>query len=151
MIRVQTGIRIERAAEDVFDILSDPLRFPSWNSAVESVQHTSGRARAAGSKYSMWRELPGGRVENELEIAGLDHPTEFAIRTTSGPTPFVYRYRVSPDGGGTVVTLDGSVALPRPAALVASLAARAVKRGVDANLDTLKRILEAPALRYAGS
>jgi len=151
MIRFQTGIRIERATEDVFDILSDPLRFPRWNSAVESVQHTSGRPRAVGSRYSMCRRLPSGRVENELEIAGLDHPPEFAIRTTSGPTPFVYRYRVSADRDGTIVTLDGSVELPRPAVMVGSLAARAVKRGVDANLATLKRILEAPSLRYAGN
>jgi hypothetical protein len=143
MIRFETSIHIARSTEDVFDVISNPLLFPRWNSAVESVEHTSGEPLAVGSRYSMWRELPSGRVANELEITGRDHPTEFAIRTTSGPTPFVYRYRVSPDSGGTVVALDGSVELPLPAALVAPLAARAVKRGVDANLATLKRSLEA--------
>jgi len=142
MIRFTTSIRIERPSEDVFDVISDPLRFPRWNSAVESVQHTSGQPRAVGSRYSMRRALPGGPVGNDLEIVDRDDPNAFAIRTTSGPTPFVYRYRISPDGDGAVVELDGSVELPRPAALVAPLAARAVKHGVDDNLATLKRILE---------
>lgn len=137
MIKFTTSVRIERPAEAVFDVVADPRTFPRWNSAVESVQHTSGPVLGVGSRYSMSRSLPTGRVGNDLEIVVRDHPTAFAIRTTSGPTPFAYRYRVSPDGDGTVVELDGSVELPR-------LLARAIKRGVDDNLATLKRILETP-------
>jgi uncharacterized protein YndB with AHSA1/START domain len=135
MIRFETSIHIERPTEVVFDVVADPLTFPRWNSAVEAVQHTSGPALGVGSRYSMSRSLPTGRVANDLEIVDRDHPTAFTIRTTSGPTPFVYRYRVSPDGDGAVVELEGSVELPR-------LLARAIKRGVDDNLATLKQILE---------
>jgi uncharacterized protein YndB with AHSA1/START domain len=137
MIKFTTRVRIERPASTVFDVIADPRTFPRWNSAVESVQHASGPALGVGSRYAMSRSLPTGRVGNDLEIVARDHPTAFAIRTTSGPTPFAYRYRVSPDGDGTVVELDASVELPR-------LLARAIKRGVDDNLATLKRILETP-------
>jgi hypothetical protein len=34
----------------------------------------------------MERELPTGRVQNELQVIARTQPTEFAIRTTSGPT-----------------------------------------------------------------
>ena len=128
-----TSIHIDRPVEDVFTRVADPRGFPDWNSAVESVYATS-----VGQRYVMHRRLPGGRVTNDLEIFERQPPTTFAIRTISGPTPFVYRYRFEPADRGTLVTLDAEVELPGWAAL----AARGVKRGVDANLATLKSILE---------
>jgi len=150
-MRFETSVRIGRAIEEVFAFVSDPLRFPHWNSAVRSVRSTRGREGEVGSTYSMARELPTGRVENELEVFAREHPTEFGIRTTSGPTPFVYRYRFSPERGATLVHLDGSVELPHAAALLAPLAARVVKRGVVANFAALKRTLEEPARDPAAS
>ena len=83
MITIETSIRIDRPAEAVFALLSDPLRLPLWNSAVESV-------RPAGPGYAMRRRLPGGPADNQLEITASEAPSLFAIRTTSGPTPFSY-------------------------------------------------------------
>lgn len=91
----ETSVRIERAVDEVFDYVSDPRNFPHWNSAVQAVSVTSGEGDA-GSTYLMERELPGGPAQNELEILDRNRPTEFAIRTTSGPTPFVYRYDSTP-------------------------------------------------------
>ena len=90
----------------------------------------------------MERQLPSGRATNELEIVARDRPREFAIRTTSGPTPFLYRYRFDGENATTVVELDAQVELPGVAALVPQLARLAVKKGVDANLATLKLVLE---------
>jgi uncharacterized membrane protein len=142
VISFETSVRIQRPVEEVFAFVSDPLKFPRWNAAVQAVHETSGQQREVGSTYSMERELPAGRVENELEIFARVPPTEFGIRTTRGPTPFVYRYRFSSERGATLVHLDAEVDLPRPAALLGPLAGRAVKRGVDANFATLKGILE---------
>jgi hypothetical protein len=146
VIRFESSVTIERAIEDVFAFVSDPLRFPDWNSAVQSVRKIAGQEAQVGSTYSMERELPSGRVHNELEIFAREGSTEFGIRTTSGPTPFVYRYRFSSGSDGTLVNLDGRVELPRAASLVAPLAARAVKRGVDMNFAALKRALEEPSI-----
>jgi carbon monoxide dehydrogenase subunit G len=145
VISFETSVRIERPIEDVFAFVSDPSLFPRWNSAVQTVDRTSGETGALGSTYSMQRELPSGQVENELEVFVSEHPAEFGIRTTSGPTPFVYRYRFARDGSDTVVRLDASVELPGVAAVLGPLAARAVRRGVDANFAALKRTLEARA------
>jgi carbon monoxide dehydrogenase subunit G len=130
-----TTIQIRRPVADVFARVSDPLGFPDWNSAVESVQ-------TSDQRYVMHRRLPTGPARNELEIIERQPPTSFAIRTTSGPTPFVYRYRFEPVDGGTLLTLTGEVELSGLAALAGPVAVHAVERGVDANLATLRAILE---------
>ena len=128
--------------DEVFAFVSDPRRFPSWNSTVRRVHATSGDPGAVGWKYWMERVLPTDLVENDLEVFASDRPSEFGIRTTSGPTPFVYRYRFSSQEDETVVHLDATVELGGAAAFLGPLAARAVKRGVDANFAALKRTLE---------
>jgi hypothetical protein len=74
-----------------------------------------------------------------------ERPRELAIHTTSGPTPFVYRYRLSPDDGATIVRLDAEVEPAGAAGLVAPLARLAVREGWTKNLGALKAILEASA------
>ena len=143
MIAFQTSVRVKRPIEEVFAFVSDPLLFPRWNSAVQTVHHTSGEQGSMGSTYSMQRQLPTGQVDNDLEVLAREHPTEFDIRTTSGPTPFRYRYRFASDGADTLIRLDASVELSGVTSLLGPLAARGVKRGVDANLATLKYTLEA--------
>lgn len=112
MISFDTNMRVEHPIEDVFAFVSNPTQFPLWNSAVQAVHRTSGETGEPGSTYSMERELPTGQVENALEVFAREHPSEFGIRTTSGPTPFSYRYRFTSDGADTVVHLDATVELP---------------------------------------
>ena len=140
MITFETEVRIGRPIEEVYAYVSDPLNFPRWNSAVQEV-----RENVRGQSYSMERRLPTGRTVNELEILALERPREFAIRTTSGPTPFLYRYLFVSEGGATLVKLDAQVELHGAAALVPQLARRAVKNGVDENLATLRGVLEQAA------
>ena len=142
MIAFETHVGIDRAVEEVFAYVSDPRNFPSWNSAVRDVRPTSAGSNGAGSTYTMKRQLPTGVATNRLEIIAREQPYEFAIRTTAGPTPFLYRYRFAVENGETVVRLDAEVKLGGMAAVVPQLARVAVKRGVDDNLATLKLILE---------
>ncbi len=131
MINLKTTVRIARPIDVVFAYVSDPRRFPVWNSAVREVRETSEPGRV-GSTYVMERDLPTGPARNDLEIVTLEPPAEFALRTTSGPTPFLYRYRFTEDGDGTRLELDAEIRLPRIAAL-------GLKRGIEANLATLVR------------
>jgi uncharacterized membrane protein len=140
VITFETTVRIGRPIEEVFAYVSNPGNLPDWNSAVVAV-----RERDSGSTYVMERQLPTGHAVNELKIVNRERPTEFAIRTTSGPTPFVYFYEFSAENGVTVVRLEAEVELDGVASILAQLARRAVRRGVDANLGTLKRLLEGTA------
>jgi hypothetical protein len=142
MISFETSVRIGRPIEEVFAFVSNPLSFPQWNSAVAAVHGISPQAGRVGSTYLMQRELPTGRVENGLEVFECEVPTKFGLRTTSGPTPFVYRYRFDPEGELTIVHLDARVELNGVAGALGPLAARAVRRGVDANFVALKGTLD---------
>jgi uncharacterized membrane protein len=138
----ETAVSIERAIDVVFAYLADPLNMPHWYSAVQSVHSLSGAEGQVGSTYVMQRQLPGGAARNELEIVIRDSPARFTIATTSGPTPLVYRYQLSPNDERTIVQLHATVELAGIAGLAGPIAVRAVKRGMDANLATLKAILE---------
>jgi carbon monoxide dehydrogenase subunit G len=137
-----TSVHIERPVVEVFDYVSDPMNFPRWNSAVQSVRQTSDGADGIGATYVMERELPGGRAENALEVVEVNRPTLFVIRTTSGPTPFHYRYVLEDEGTATLLQLAAEVELGGLAGALGPLAKRAVQRGVDSNFADLKRILE---------
>jgi uncharacterized membrane protein len=137
VIIFETKVRIGRPIEDVFAYVSNPGNLPQWNSAVYAV-----RAIEPDSTYVMERRLPTGPAVNELRIVICERPREFAMRTMSGPTPFFYVYRFSAESGETVVRLNAKVELEGVVALLPQLARRAVKRGVDDNLTTLKEILE---------
>ncbi len=144
MTTFETSVRIRRPIDEVFDFVADPLNLRHWNSAVRAVWKTRGQESEAGSTYSMERDLPGGRARNDLEIFAHELPVAFGIRTTSGPTPFSYRYGFTSHGGETVVALHGAFELDGQAARLGRVAGRAVKRGVDDNLRRLKHILETP-------
>jgi uncharacterized protein YndB with AHSA1/START domain len=94
VIEFETRVAIGRPAEDAFAYLSDPRRFPEWNSAVRAVHLTSAGEGGVGAIYRMERDLPTGRVENDLQVVAVEPPREFVVRTMSGPTPFHYRYRL---------------------------------------------------------
>jgi uncharacterized protein YndB with AHSA1/START domain len=143
VIAFETGVRIERPIEEVFAYVSDPLNFPRWNSAVQAVRKTSAGQNGLGSTYSMERELPTGHSVNELEVVASEPPREFAIRTTAGPTPFLYRYQFSMENRATVMNIEAEVELPSAAGFLPQLARRLVKKGVNGNFATLKQILEA--------
>src|SRR4029453_2017355 len=127
-MKFETSVRIERAVGEVFDYVSNPRNFPRWNSAVQAVSVTSGEG-GPGSTYLMERELRGGGGENKLGIPARDRPTEFALRTTSGPPPFVYRYRFDSKGATTVVHLAAEVELSGIAGAAGPLGGALGKRG----------------------
>jgi uncharacterized protein YndB with AHSA1/START domain len=143
VIAFETDVRIDRPVGEVFAYVSEPLNFPRWSSAVETVRKSSAGDGGVGPRYVMERELPTGRAINELDVVASEPLREFAIRATTGPTPFLYRYRFAAANGETSVHLDAEVELPGSAGFLSSLARRAVKNGVDQNLATLKQILEA--------
>jgi uncharacterized protein YndB with AHSA1/START domain len=142
MTLFETTVAIARPRDTVFAYVADPRHFPAWNSAVKSVVPLNDATPAAGGRYAMQRELPTRAARNELEIVTLRPPEELAICTSSGPTPFHYRYEFATTGAGTLVRLYADVRVAGAASLLGPLAAQAIKRGVNANLATLRDLLE---------
>ena len=139
-------IQIARPVAEVFALLADPEKTPLWYEAVVSATKTSAGPAALGTRYRLVRSLPGGTVENDVEITEFEPGRRFTMSSVSGPTPFRYRYGLEPteQGSATTVILAGDITtegLPVPAPL-RPLATRAFQHGMAQNLATLKRIVE---------
>ena len=144
----EIATRIARPAAEVFDILGDPEQTPSWYEAVVSAKKTTPGPVGRGSRYRLVRSLPGGLVENEVEVTDYEPAHRVTLTSRSGPTPFRYQYSLEPvdDGAGTEVTLVGDITAEGLAGIPAALApfaTRAFRQGMGQNLAVLKRMLEA--------
>lgn len=137
MIRFETRVEIARAREQVFDFVADAGRLAEWNLAVTTVEPLPG----APGHHVMRRELPTGPAINEIAIA-VSRPVEMTLRTITGPTPFVYHYTFESTSAGTRITLRAEMELGGIARLAGPLAAHGLRRGVDANLSSLRNRLE---------
>jgi uncharacterized protein YndB with AHSA1/START domain len=140
----ELSLDIAAAPAKVFDFVADFTTMPRWYSAVQRVRRVDGTG-GLGTRYEVYRNLPSGAAVNEVAITGISDGEEVTFTSLSGPTPFVYRYRVEPVGEATRLTLEGTISaagLRGPAVLLGPLAEGLFKRGMRDNLGTLSRILE---------
>jgi uncharacterized protein YndB with AHSA1/START domain len=138
-------IDVDAPQQTVFNYLADATRTPEWYEAVRSAVRTSEGATREGTSFTFTRVLPQGEVTNEVEISEFRDPDLVTFASRSGPTPFVYRYRVEAAPAGSRVTLEGSISgegLAGSAALLAPFADKLFARGMTKNLETLKMRLE---------
>ena len=138
------GVDIAVPPAAVFDFLADTGNTPLWYEAVVSATRTTSGPGGRGTRHRLVRSLPGGRVENEVEITEYEPGHRVTLTSRSGPTPFRYRYTLDPVEGGTRLRLTGEISgegLGLAAAL-GPVATLAFKRGMQQNLATLKRLLE---------
>ncbi len=138
---------IARPPDVVFARLAAVEETPRWYSAVESAEPLTPAPLGVGSRFRMVRELPGGRAENEVEVTEFVPDQALTLQSRSGPTPFTYRYTLSPlAGGGTRLHLDGEISgagLGGVAGLLAPLAPSLFARGMRTNLAAFKALVEA--------
>jgi hypothetical protein len=137
-------VRIERDPHDIFDMIADPLTYPRWDAAVETVRPLTGGRR---KRFSMQRLLPFGRIQNTVDVVTAAPLEEVVVEASDGPLPFTYRYLLVADGGATEVFVEGEVAAERVPSFLEAAAVRMVRRSVDANLGALRRLLERDAAR----
>ena len=137
MIRFETSIDVARTQEDVFDYVADAGRLAEWNLAVTSVEPLP----PTPGHHRMRRQLPTGVAINEIAVSAR-RPLEITLQTLTGPTPFAYHYTFEPVATGTRITLRAQMELGGIARLAGPLAAQRLRRGVDANLSSLRSILE---------
>lgn len=140
----QNALTIRRPVEDVFAFLADLENVPKWNHAIDSTTKTSAGPVGVGSTYLQVRTEPK-RSEEAFEVTVFEAARRLAIDGEIGPFHARVDYRLEPFEGATrltnVVELEPASTVSR---LLAPFATSRVKTAVAQNLDTLKRILEAP-------
>ena len=85
----------------------------------------------------------GRRIETTMEVTENEPPRRQCVRITSGPIPGSGCYLFEPAEGGTRFTQKFDAEVGGFFRLAEPLVARAIRRQIDADMATLKDLLEA--------
>jgi uncharacterized protein YndB with AHSA1/START domain len=142
MITVEKTIFIGRPTEAVFAFVSDQTNAPRWQRGLTAVRRTTDGPIGVGTRHAFERTLMGRRTDGSNEYTRYD-PNELVAFSWTGPMPGQASYVVQPagaDGTKLVSRLEmqghGLLRLAEP------VLAAGLRRDVEANLDTLKGLLE---------
>ena len=142
-MRVEGSDRINRSVDAIFEYASTPRNDPTW--VLASLRHEM-LSPAPMRLDSITEEdvgFMGRRMRYVWEVTHYEPPTDFALRSVSGPLPATIRLRLEPiDGGAARLTLVGDAQLRGVFGLVAPLMERVARRQVATQLRTLKELLE---------
>ena len=142
-IREELSVVIGRPVEEVFDFATDPENEPLWQSTSLETERTSEGPLGVGATFRNTSKFLGRRIESAYEVTEMEPPRRQCIKIVSGPIPGSDCYLFEPAEGGTrftqtfVVEVGGFFRLAEP------LVARAIRRQFDADMATLKDVLDA--------
>jgi carbon monoxide dehydrogenase subunit G len=143
MIREQADTHIDRPVDVVFAYITDIGRFPEWSTVVQEATITSSGPLAVGSTFRTTAHFLGRRFQTDNVVTVYDPPHTFAGKVTSGPVQYEVTTTLRAEDGGTNVTwaIEGEAAgffrVAEP------LLARLGRRQIEAQVGTLKDLLEA--------
>ena len=78
-------VEIARAADDVFSYVTDPARFPEWQTGVMRAGMVAGAPIAVGSRCSITRRIGGSERTTNHEIVEHNPPRSWASHGIDGP------------------------------------------------------------------
>jgi uncharacterized protein YndB with AHSA1/START domain len=143
MARAEKTLTINRPPEAVFDFLADGANNQKWRPSVTEVEKQSGDG--AGAVYRQRMKGPGGRaIDGDYRVTTFDRPRQLAFDVIAGPARPTGTFTLAPEGEGTRLTF---VLELQPKGVMRLMSPMIVKtmQGEVANLDALKRVLEAEA------
>ncbi len=142
MLKVEISCEIRRPVEEVFAYATDPAKTPEWKTSVlESRAEPVGPMRVGTQIHTVMRLL-GRRIEGTAEVTELV-PNRKLVQKTKFPFPVEVTCLAEPTSAGTKVT---ATAVAEPGGffkLAESLLVRIAKTQGHAELQTMKRLLEA--------
>jgi hypothetical protein len=142
--REEHTVVIERPIEEVFAYITDANNDSLWQSASLETEQTSEGAVGVGTTYRNVSKFLGRRIEATFEVTEHEPPRKQCIRVTSGPIPAVGCYLLEPaDSGSTRFTQNIEADVGGFFRLAEPLVARAFRRSMQADMATLKDLLEA--------
>jgi Polyketide cyclase / dehydrase and lipid transport len=89
-------IEIARRADDVFSYVTDPARFPEWQTGVVKAGMVNETPSAVGSRCTITRRIRGSERTTTQEIIEHNPPRGWAIRGIDGPIRARVNVQVEP-------------------------------------------------------
>jgi uncharacterized protein YndB with AHSA1/START domain len=145
LIAVEASIDIGRPAEQVFAYVSDQTNAPSWQRGLLDVRRTTADPIGVGSRHTVVRTFMGRTLTLGNEYTRYEPNTLVAFEW-SGTMPGLASYIVEPAGVDRArLTSRIEMRAAGIFRLAEPLMTASLRRDVEANLRTLKVVLEAAA------
>ena len=146
MIVVEKSVVIGRSVNDVFAYVSDQTNAPHWQSGLLEVRRTTDGPLGVGTRHTFVRTFMGRRMEGSNEYTRWEPNRLVAFQATSGAVGLNASYLVEPVGtDGARLTSRLEMRAPGLLRVAEPLMSATLRRDVEANLTTLKGLLEASA------
>jgi uncharacterized membrane protein len=140
VVRIDFTLEVERAAQEVFDYLTDLARLPEWqSSAVES--HADGPL-TEGVRIAERRRILGREVESELEVTAFEPPCRLTLKSLRGPIRFTVDHQLVENGGSTLVNVVAEAQPGTLMKLAEPLLTRTAEEELRKDFDRMKEIVE---------
>jgi hypothetical protein len=146
-VDVRTEIEIDRPRSEVSAYAADPDTATVWYENIETVEWTTPRPLAVGSRIAFGARFLGRRLAYTYEVRELVPGTRLVMSTADGAFPMetTYTWDDTADGG-TRMTLRNRGEPSGFSTVAAPLMARAMRRANRKDLLRLKEILESRPL-----
>lgn len=142
MVKTEKSITIQRPIAEVFAYLSNLENGPQWQSGLLEVRRTTQGPLGVGAQFTAARKFLGRRMEGSMEMSAYEPNRSFAIKSSSGSTPFEQTFLFEPVAGGVRLTSEMQLQTSGIMGLAEPLIASGVKREFEADFGTLKDLLE---------
>lgn len=146
MTRIEKSIDIERSPEELFEVLTDLDRLPSWATVVVENHDTPEKPLSLGDTFRQTVRVAGQNLETDWKVTELQRPSRVAYEATApGAGRLTMRQIVSGSDGGSRVELEIDYELP--GGFLGDLLDRAYverrnEREAEHSLHNLKELLE---------
>ncbi len=142
MLTWEHSIFINRPQQEVWDFLSNPANEPQWQSGTESAEWTSEGPPGVGSTQRGLGKILGRKMDFPIEVTAWDPPNELGRITVSGPIQAESTIKLEPREDGTQLSVRYQGESKGFFKIAEGLVGKQTKKQVDADLDTLKQLLE---------
>jgi carbon monoxide dehydrogenase subunit G len=144
-LRVSTTVRIARPPHDVFAFIATPENLPRWDPAIREVRRTGDGPLGPGSALAVTAEEAGRRVSLDTHVTEYEPDRVFGVAATYSGIPLRLRWRLQPDGDGTLLTSEGEADVGGFMALASGLIKAIVEERIESAHRNVKQVLETSA------
>ena len=145
MFTRSASAEIARPPDEVFAFVADARNRPLWDESVDTEELTSPEPIGVGSTVRTGLRSMGRDYVLTWRIVEHEPPGRQTIESTSGPSPTTLVYRLSAQGGGTLVEFSVTGRPSGVLRLLQPVIARNTQRNLDRAFPRLKQRLDARA------
>jgi uncharacterized protein YndB with AHSA1/START domain len=139
------SVTIARPIEEVYAVLTDPEKTPTWSAPAVEEHWTTPGPVAIGSIRHATTQFMGRRSGNDAELIAFEPNRSWTLKSVSGP-PFVVSATFEPVAGGTRVDWTWTFTFRGPLKLFEPLVTSFFGRQFAKDLARLKELMETGAL-----